>query len=83
MLVGMAADDIIRFNFAKLMGKEAQIKTVFRYRNIYPQAINAISQGSIDVSPIVTHEFDFEDTAEAFDFVINNKKDVVKAVIKL
>lgn len=83
VLVGMAADDIIRFNFAKLMGKEAQIKTVFRYRNIYPQAINAISQGSIDVSPIVTHEFDFEDTAEAFDFVINNKKDVVKAVIKL
>lgn len=83
VLVGMAADDIIKFNFAKLMGKEAHIKTVFRYRNIYPQAINAISQGLIDVSPIVTHEFDFEDAAKAFDFVINNKNDVVKAVIKL
>lgn len=83
VLVGMAADDIIKFNFAKLMGKEAQVKTVFRYRNIYPQAINAISGGLIDVKPIVTHEFDFEDSAKAFDFVINNKNDVVKAVIKL
>jgi L-iditol 2-dehydrogenase len=56
---------------------------VFRYRNIYPKAINAIAKGIIDVSGIVTHEFDFEDTAKAFDFVINNKNDVVKAVIKI
>jgi len=83
VLVGMAADDIIGFNFTKLMGKEAQVKTVFRYRNIYPQAINAISGRLIDVKTIVTHEFDFEDSAKAFDFVINNKNDVVKAVIKL
>ena len=83
VLVGMAPQDIIEFNFAKLMNKEAQIKTVFRYRNIYPQAINAIAQGSIDVKSIVTHEFDFADTAKAFDFVINNKTDVVKAIIKI
>lgn len=83
VLVGLAPQDIIEFNFAKLMNKEAQIKTVFRYRNIYPQAINAISQGLIDVKSIVTHEFDFEDSAKAFDFAINNKNDVVKAIIKL
>ncbi|NLN66350.1 MAG: NAD(P)-dependent alcohol dehydrogenase [Clostridiaceae bacterium] len=83
VLVGLAPQDIIEFNFAKLMNKEAQIKTVFRYRNIYPQAINAIAEGIIDVKPIVTHEFDFEDTAKAFDFVIHHKNDVVKAVIKI
>lgn len=83
VLVGMAPQDIMEFNFAKLMNKEAQIKTVFRYRNIYPQAINAIAQGLIDVKSIVTHEFDFLDTEKAFDFVINNKTDVVKAIIKL
>ena len=67
----------------KIMAKEATIKSVFRYRNIYPKAINAIAKGIIDVSGIVTHEFDFADTAKAFDFVINNKNDVVKAVIKI
>lgn len=83
VLVGMAPEDIIDYNFAKLMAKEANINTVFRYRNIYPKAINAIAKGIIDVSGIVTHEFDFEDTAKAFDFVIHNKNEVVKAVIKI
>jgi L-iditol 2-dehydrogenase len=83
VLVGMAPEDIIEYNFAKIMGKEATITSVFRYRNIYPKAINAIAKGIIDVSGIVTHEFDFTDTAKAFDFVINNKNDVVKAVIKI
>lgn len=83
VLVGLAAEDIIDYNFAKIMNKEATIKSVFRYRNIYPKAIHAIANGIIDVSGIVTHEFDFEDTAKAFDFVIHNKNDVVKAVIKI
>lgn len=83
VLVGMAPEDIMEYNIAKLMAKEAAIKTVFRYRNIYPKAISAVEKGIIDVSGIVTHEFDFEDTSKAFDFVINNKNDVVKAVIKI
>jgi L-iditol 2-dehydrogenase len=83
VLVGLAPQDIIEYNFAKIMAKEAQIKSVFRYRNIYPQAIKAISNGLIDITGIVTHEFDFEDTAKAFDYAINNKQDVVKAVIKV
>lgn len=83
VLVGLAPQDIIEFNFAKIMAKEAQIKSVFRYRNIYPTAIKAIAQGIINITEIVTHEFDFEDSAKAFDYVINNKQDVVKAVIKV
>ena len=83
VLVGMAPKDIIEFNFAKLMAKEAEIKTVFRYRNIFPHAIKAIANGTIDVSGIVTHEFSFEDTAKAFEYVIKNKADVVKAVIRI
>lgn len=83
VLVGLAPQDIIEFNFSKIMAKEAQIKSVFRYRNIYPTAIKAIAKGIIDITGIVTHEFNFEDTAKAFDYVINNKQDVVKAVIKI
>lgn len=83
VLVGLAPQDIIEFNFAKIMAKEAQIKSVFRYRNIYPTAIKAIAKGIIDISGIVTHEFDFDEVAKAFDYVINNKQDVVKAVIKI
>ena len=83
VLVGMSPEDVIPFNFSTLMWKEASIQTVFRYRNIYPKAIGAISGGMVDVSGIVTHEFDFEDTAKAFEFIRTNKNDVVKAIIKL
>jgi L-iditol 2-dehydrogenase len=83
VLVGMTPKDEVSFNFMKLMGKEGQVKTIFRYRNLYPVAINAIASGAINVKDIVSHEFDFENTKEAFDFVVNNAKDVVKAVIKI
>lgn len=83
VLVGLAPKDIIDFNFMQIMVKEADIKTVFRYRNLYPSAIGAIADGKINVKGIVTHEFDFEESDKAFDFVIENKNDVVKAVIKI
>lgn len=83
VLVGISPQEKIEFNFAKIMAKEIKIESVFRYRNIYPQAIAAISQGKIDVSGIITHEFDFDDIQEAFNCAIHNKNDVVKAVIKI
>lgn len=83
VLVGISAQEKIEYNFAKIMAKEARVESVFRYRNIYPQAIAAIADGIIDVSGIVTHEFDFDDIQEAFDCAINNKDEVVKAVIKI
>lgn len=83
VLVGMPPQDIIEYNFAKLLSKEADIKTVFRYRNIYPQAIKAISEGIIDVSGIVTHEYAFDNIAEAFDVNMNRKNEVVKIVVKI
>jgi len=83
VLVGMTPSDETCFNFMKLMGKEGQLKTIFRYRNLYPVAINAIASGAIDVKGIVSHEFDFDHVKEAFDFVSANAKDVVKAVIRI
>ncbi|GHS96899.1 alcohol dehydrogenase [Synergistales bacterium] len=83
VLVGMPPEDIISFNFAKLMGQVAEIRTIFRYKNQYPVAIKAIESGRIDVSGIVTNEFSFDDIAKAFDVNIDSKKDVVKIVIKI
>ena len=82
-LVGLSAQEEINYNFAQIMDKEATIKSVFRYRNIYPKAIEAVSAGAIDVNGIVTHEFDLDHIQEAFEEAINNKTDLVKAVIKV
>lgn len=81
VLVVMGSD-IVPYHFSALMAKEADIKTVFRYRNLYPAAIRLVAAGAIKIDDIITHEFDFEETAHAFSEVIQNKKDVVKAVIR-
>lgn len=83
VLVGLAAEDEINYNFAKVMNKELTIKSVFRYRNLYQIAVNAIASGSIDVKKIVTHEFGFDEIKKGFDYVIENSEDVVKAVIRI
>ena len=82
-LVGLAAQEEITYNFAQIMAKEAEIKSVFRYRNIYPKAIAAVASGAIDVTGIVTHEYDLTQIQEAFDEAVNNKTDLVKAVIRI
>jgi L-iditol 2-dehydrogenase len=83
VVVGLAPDGVIPFNFAKLMGQVAGIKTIFRYKNQYPVAIKAVASGLIDVSGIVTNEFNFNDIAEAFRVNIEDKRNVVKIVIKI
>ncbi|MBE5972713.1 MAG: NAD(P)-dependent alcohol dehydrogenase [Lachnoclostridium sp.] len=83
VLVGLAAVEEINYNFAQIMDKEAEIKSVFRYRNIYPKAIAAVASGAIDVKGIVTHEYDLDHIQEAFTEAVNNKTDLVKLVIKV
>lgn len=82
-LVGISTEPELPYNFAQVMDKELTIKSVFRYRNIYPKAIAAVASGAIDVKKIVTHEFDFDHIQEAYMEAVNNKTDLVKAVIKV
>lgn len=83
VLVGMTAESETSYDFMKLMGKEGTIKTVFRYRNLYPVAINAIASGAINIKQIITHRFDFDKTKEAFDYVVEHQQEVVKGIIKI
>ncbi len=83
VLVGLAATEEINYNFAQIMDKEAEIKSVFRYRNIYPKAIEAVASGIIDIKGIVTHEYELENIQKAFTEVVNNKTDLIKAIIKV
>ena len=58
------------------------MKSIFRYRNLYPTAINAIADGRIDVESIVSHRFTFDDTINAFATCHKDIRNVVKGVIE-
>ncbi len=66
-----------------VLDKELTFKTVFRYRHIYPMAIEAVAAGKVNLKGIVTEVFDLDDVQKAMDLSVNNKADIVKAVIKI
>ena len=71
------------FNFQLLVDKEVSIQTVFRYRNIYPQAIAAVSRGTINIRSIVSNIYPLEQAPQAFEDCITQKQTMVKAVVCL
>ena len=80
VLAGNIIGDIT-FNFRNMTLKEASLKTVWRYRNTYPDAIASISRGDINLKGLKVDTFAFEDTQKAFEMAMNNKQTVVKAVV--
>ena len=83
VLVGYSGAPMVSLPMNRALDKELTFKSVFRYRNIYPMAIEAVSSGKINLKGIVTNIFDFDDIQEAMDVSIHNKDDVVKSVIKI
>ena len=83
VLVGYSASGHMDLPVSDMLNKELEIKTVFRYRHIYPMSIEAASSGAIDLKGAVTNVFDFKDVGEAMDLCVKNKADIVKAVIKM
>jgi D-xylulose reductase len=63
------------------MGKELRIEHVFRYANVYPRAIALMASGKIDVKPLISRTFPFEQSVEAFEFAAEGRPDVVKTQI--
>ena len=65
------------------LDKELTFKTVFRYRHIYPMAIDAVAAGKVNLKGIVTNGFDVDDVKNAMDYSVNNQADIVKSVIRI
>jgi L-iditol 2-dehydrogenase len=83
VLIGIGPKDIVEFNFATVIWKEIEIKSVFRYRNLYPKAIKALAGKRIDVKQIVSHEFAFSDIENAFNTVVAGKSEIIKAIVTM
>ena len=83
VLVGYSKTGEIKMPISLALDKELTFKTVFRYRHIYPMAIDAVASGRVNPKGIVTNEFALDDIQEAMDESVNNKADIVKAVVKI
>lgn len=82
VLVGYSRSGEMQLPLSLALDKEIDLLTVFRYRHMYPAAIDAVASGAIDLKAIVTDEFGFDDIQNAMDRSCRDKANVVKAVIK-
>jgi L-iditol 2-dehydrogenase len=83
VFVGYSKTGMMTLPIGKALDKELTLKTIFRYRHIYPLAIDAVARGLVDIKSIVTNLFDFDDIQNAMDQSVHNKADIVKSVIKI
>ena len=83
VFVGYSKSGEITLPMSLALDKELTFKTVFRYRHIYPLAIDAVSSGKVNLKGIVTNIYDFDDIQRAMDESVHNKSSVVKSVIKI
>ena len=80
--VGNATGEI-PFVFGELARKEVDIRSVWRYRNIYPIAIEAVRTGKIDLKHIEPAMFPFEKSQEAFEYAFEHRSEVLKTIIQV
>jgi L-iditol 2-dehydrogenase len=83
VFVGYSKDGMMNLPMGQALDKELTMKTIFRYRHIYPLAIDAVAQGKVDIKNIVTNVFDFTDIRDAMEKSARNKTEIVKSVIKI
>lgn len=80
--VGMPGEPIA-YDVVAAQVKEARVEHVFRYAHVYPRALALMGSGQIDVKPLITDKFDFEDSIEAFNFAADMPPTSVKAQIEV
>lgn len=83
VLVGYSKSGEMTLPMSLVLDKELTFKTVFRYRHIYPMAIDAVAAGKVNLKGIVTDVFGLDEAQKAMDYSVNNKADIVKAVIRI
>lgn len=83
VMVGYGKTGMVNLPMSLALDKELTFKTIFRYRHIYPMAIEAVASGRVNLKGIVTNTFDFSDIQNAMDRSIADKANIVKAVVKI
>ena len=83
VLVGYSASGEMTLPMSLALDKELTFRTVFRYRHIYPLAIEAVASGRVNLKGIVTNVFSLDDIQSAMDQSVRDKADIVKSVIRI
>lgn len=73
----------IAYDAGAAMVREARVENLFRYAHVFPRCVNMLSSGAIDVKPLITRKFEFNDSVRAFEIAASAPPADVKMQIEL
>ena len=82
VVVGMPVEPV-DFDVVSAAAKEIRIETVFRYANVYDRAIAMIASGKVDLKPLISETFRFDESIAAFERAAEGRPGDVKLQIKM
>ena len=83
VLVGMPAQGTAELDIVRIQTKELRLESVFRYANMYDRAIELIASGKVDLKPLISGSFPFEDSIKVFERAAEHRPTDVKLQIVL
>ncbi len=83
IIVGIPEFDKWSFDADKLRRKEVSLVNIRRQNNALEETLDMLSSERINVQPMVTHRFSFENTDKAFKLVAGYSDGVMKAMIDI
>ena len=73
----------IAYDAGAAMVREARVENIFRYAHVFPRCIAMLASGAIDVKPLITRTFDFDDSVHAFEVAASAPSGDVKMQIAM
>ena len=76
-------DAPISYDVGAAMIREARVESVFRYAHVFPRCVSMLSSGNINVKPLITSTFGFDESIHAFDIASSAPQTEVKMQIEM
>ena len=57
----------IAYDAGAAMVREARVENIFRYAHVFPRCVAMLASGAIDVKPLITRTFEFQDSVRAIE----------------
>ena len=80
-LVGWPEVATFPYPIEQVIEKELDVRGINRYRNTYPTALALMSRRKIDVRPLISHRFAFDEVVQAFEFASGNRDKTIKVIV--
>lgn len=82
VIVGMM-NGTVPMDLPYIMVHGLSIETLFRYTNTFDRAVALVNAGKINLKPLISKTFSFEDSIKAYEYAAAGHPDVVKVMIEL